>query len=194
MSIRRAVLTFLKEILQTALISLGIFFFVYIFLVQPHRIKGDSMAPNFADGELLLTEKISYRLYPPQRGDVVVFRAPGTRKVDFIKRIVGLPNDTIKIEDGQVFVNGQSLEEPYETQKTQGKIEKELSQNQYFVLGDNRSSSSDSRNFGPVGKELIVGRVWLVYWPVFPTNKARGARIISRIDYDIPNTFDNPSR
>src|SRR3989304_3552361 len=108
-----------KEIVQTAFISLGIFFFIYVLLVQPHRIKGDSMFPNYHDGELLLTEKVSYRIYKPERGDVIVFRA-SDRNVDLIKRIVGLPGDTAKIEDGIVFINDQKLEEPYETQKTQG--------------------------------------------------------------------------
>ena len=95
---RETVISVGREIIQTALISLGIFFFVYIFLVQPHRVKGDSMMPNFVDGELLLTEKVSYHLYKPKRGDVIVFKAPTPQKVDFIKRIIGLPYDNVKIE------------------------------------------------------------------------------------------------
>lgn len=177
-----------KEIIQTALISLSIFFFVYLLLVQPHRVKGDSMLPNFHDGELLLTEKVTYRIYKPERGDVIVFRAP-KRNVDFIKRIVGLPGDMVEITDGAVFINEEKLIEPYETQKTQGTSTLVLGQDEYFVLGDNRGSSSDSRSFGPVRRNAIRGRVWLVYWPITESRVSSGARIVSGVDYGIPNTF-----
>lgn len=180
-----------KEITQTALISLAIFLFVYIFLVQPHRVRGESMVPNFADGELLLTEKVSYRISKPKRGDVIVFKAPKPQKVDFIKRLIGLPGETVGITDGTIFINGQKLEEPYETQKTEGVIEVTLDENQYFVLGDNRRSSSDSRSFGPIDRNTISGRAWLVYWPVFANSKSVGARVISRINYSIPNPLQN---
>lgn len=181
--------SFLKEIAQTAFISLGIFFFVYIFLVQPHRVKGESMTPNFADGELLLTEKISYRLAEPKRGDVIVFRAPTVHKVDFIKRIIGLPGENVEITGGQLSINNQELDEPYETQKTEGNINVTLGENQYFVLGDNRGSSSDSRSFGTIEKKSIRGRSWFVYWPIFKNRKSMGARIVSRVHYSIPNSF-----
>ena len=189
MSVREVIVNAIKEIVQTALISLGIFFFVYIFLVQPHRIKGDSMMPNFENGELLLTEKVSYYLYKPSRGDVVVFKAPGTRNVDFIKRIIGLPGDIVHLEDGTVFINDQKLQESYETQKTQGSLSVSLSQNQYFVLGDNRGSSSDSRSFGPIDQKTIKGKAWLVYWPIFKSSSSGGLRLIPRIDYGVPDTF-----
>lgn len=145
------------------------------------------MAPNFSDGELLLTEKVSYRFSKPSRGDVVVFKAPGPRKVDFIKRIVALPGENVKVKDGSIFINGQNLPEPYEVQKTQNDINLLLEPNQYFVLGDNRASSSDSRVFGPIDKKSIIGRAWLVYFPVFESEKNGGARIISRVDYTVPN-------
>ena len=189
MSIQKTIITIIKEILQTALISLGIFFFVYIFLVQPHRIKGESMNPNFADGELILTEKVSYYIYKPQRGDVVVFKAPKTTRVDFIKRIIGLPGENVKIEDGTVFINGQKLIEPYETQKTQGGMSITLLENQYFVLGDNREASSDSRSFGPIERNTIKGKAWLVYWPITRSGRSQGLRIISSINYGIPDMF-----
>ena len=179
-----------REVIQTVLISLAIYFIVNIFLVQPHRVKGESMVPNFADGELLLTEKVTYHLYKPQRGDVIVFKAPGTQNVDFIKRIIGLPNEQVKVEGGAIFINGQKLNEPYETQQTQGDANLKLEENQYFVLGDNRGSSSDSRVFGAINKDSIRGRAWLVYFPIFKTNKSRGARMISRVDYGIPDTLN----
>src|SRR3989344_8856948 len=100
MKIQEGVVTTFKEIFQTALISLAIFLFVYIFLVQPHRVKGESMVPNYEDGELLLTEKVSYRFTSPNRGDVIVFEAPVGRKVDFIKRLVGMPGETVAVHDG----------------------------------------------------------------------------------------------
>lgn len=189
MNFRDIAKTTAREIFQTALISLLIFLFVYVFIAQPHRIRGDSMLPNFANGELLLTEKVTYRIYTPARGDVIVFRAPVPQKVDFIKRIIGLPQDTVRVEDGIVFINDQRLAEPYETQTTQGKVEITLSENQYYVLGDNRSSSADSRNFGPIEKEAIKGRAWLVYFPIFKSEKSPGTRFISRVHYGIPDTF-----
>lgn len=191
MSIRHAIATTLKEILQTAAISMAIFLFVYVFLVQPNRIRGDSMLPNFFDGELILTEKISYKLYKPARGDVIVFRAPTSRNVDFIKRIVGLPQETVRVEDGVVFVNDEKLIEPYEPATTQGRVEVRLGEGEYYVLGDNRGSSSDSRSFGPIEAKTIKGRAWIVYWPILSTGNSRGLRTFSRVDYGIPDTFDD---
>jgi len=194
MGARETIFTVLKEIIQTALISLGIFFFVYIFLIQPHRVKGDSMLPNFHDGELLLTEKVSYHLYKPKRGDVVVFAAPGTRKVDYIKRIIALPHETIKIDNGTIYINNQLLKEPYETQSTEGSINMIIGDNQYFVLGDNRGASSDSRSFGSIDQKSIKGRTFFVYWPIFKSNVSGGIRLISGVDYGIPDTLDNSQR
>lgn len=147
------------------------------------------MIPNFLDGELLLTEKITYYLYSPKRGDVIVFAAPGNRKVDYIKRIIALPHETIKIDNGAIWVNGELVKEPYETQSTDGNLNLSLGDNQYFVLGDNRGASSDSRSFGAIDRKSIKGRTFLVYWPIFGTKESKGVRIISRIDYGIPNTF-----
>ena len=190
MSLKSFLLDTFREVGQTILISLAIFFFVYAFLVQPHRVKGESMVPNFADGELLLTEKITYRFYQPARGDVIVFRAPGPQDVDFIKRIIGLPGENVKIHDGTIFINDQKLVEPYETQQTQGDVNVTIPQNKIFVLGDNRGASSDSRVFGPIDKSSINGRAWLVYFPIFKTRKSQGARIISRVHYSIPDPFN----
>lgn len=180
-----------KEVFQTFFISLAVFLVVYIFLVQPHRVKGDSMLPNFFNNELLLTEKVSYRFGEPERGDVIVFKAPKRQNVDFIKRIVGLPGDSVKIENGAVFINDVELDEPYETQKTQGVESLTLSQNEYFVLGDNRSSSSDSRSFGPIEKDNIRGRVFVVYWPIGSFSGSAGFRGVSRVNYSVSNLLDN---
>lgn len=147
------------------------------------------MLPNFFDGELLLTEKVTYRIYKPERGDVIVFAAPTGRRVDFIKRIIGKPGETVAIDSGGVYIDGQKLTEPYETQQTQGDITVTLDQNQYFVLGDNRGSSSDSRSFGPIGRSAIKGRAWLVYWPIYKSGDSGGLRVISRVHYGIADTF-----
>lgn len=147
------------------------------------------MLPNFFDGELLLTEKATYRIYKPEKGDVVVFRSPKGRRVDFIKRIVGLPGESVRVQGGKVHINDELLRESYETQQTGGDVSVTLGDNQYFVLGDNRGSSSDSRSFGPIDKSSIRGRAWLVYWPIFKSNESGGFRVISRVDYGIPDTF-----
>jgi signal peptidase I len=191
MNLTEKTLSFLKEIFQTIFISLAVFLIVYIFLFQPHRVKGDSMLPNYYNNELLLTEKVSYRFGDPSRGDVIVFRAPGSRNVDFIKRIVALPGDFVKIENGSVFINGNELPEPYETQKTQGAESISLSDGEYFVLGDNRGSSSDSRSFGPIDEDSIKGRVFFVYWPFFEGKTSNGLRKVSRITYSISNVLDD---
>ena len=191
MDIRQTLWAVIREILQTALVSLAIFLFVYVFLVQPHRVKGGSMLPNFSDGELLLTEKVSYYFSKPARGDVIVFEAPNAHKVDFIKRIVGLPGETITIENDSVEINGHPLSENYINSPSRGNLTITLDQNQYFVLGDNRNSSSDSRSFGPINKSSFRGRAWLVYWPIIKTAGSMGVRFVSRVNYSIPDTLND---
>ena len=104
MDFKHTFFSIVGEILQTILVSLAIFLFVYVFLVQPHRVKGESMVPNFHDGELLLTEKVTYKIYKPERGDVIVFRAPTTANVDFIKRVIGLPGEKVQIKAGVLTI------------------------------------------------------------------------------------------
>jgi len=191
MDIRQTLWAVIREIIQTALVSLAIFLFVYVFLVQPHRVKGESMLPNFSDGELLLTEKVSYYFSKPARGDVIVFEAPNAHKVDFIKRIVGLPGETVSIENETVEINGHPLSENYTNSATQGNSTITLDQNQYFVLGDNRNSSSDSRSFGPINKSSFRGRSWLVYWPIIKTESSMGVRLVSRVNYSVPDTLND---
>lgn len=131
------------------------------------------MVPNFADGEYLLTDKVSYRTGSPKRGDVIVFAAPPTRNEDFIKRIVALPGETISIKEGKISINGKLLDESYLPQATNtlpGLFLSEggsatLGSDEYFVMGDNRDHSSDSRTWGPIKRKDIVGRAWVVYWP-----------------------------
>ncbi len=133
------------------------------------------MDQTFHDGEYILTDKLSYRIGLPKRGDVVVFKSPRNSDVDFIKRIIGLPGDRVKISDGKVFINGQKLDETaYLDSSVYTGPQSFLSENQeitvptnrYFVMGDNRPRSSDSRDFGPVAPSEFIGKVFFRYWPI----------------------------
>ncbi len=164
---------FFLDIIEVVVFAIAIFLFIYLLVMQPHRIKGSSMEPNFHDGEYLLTDKITYRLREPQLGDVVVFEAPGANGDEFIKRIIGAPGDKVSVKEGKVYVNNKLLSEVYiptGTTTTGGAFLHEGSElsvpsNYYFVLGDNRSFSSDSRSWGFVAKTKITGRAWFIYWP-----------------------------
>ena len=165
---------FFLDFLETIVVSLAIFAVVYIFLFQPHQVDGQSMVPNFQNGEYILTDKLSYRIHPPKRGDVVVFHSPQDERVDFIKRILGVPGDTIKIVGGYAYLNGVKLEEDYVNDPgnvlagrfVRENMDIEVPPGQYFVMGDNRGHSSDSREWGLVNAGSIVGRAFFRYWPV----------------------------
>lgn len=167
------------DIVETLVVAAAIFVIVYLFLLQPHQVKGASMKPNFHDGEYILTDKISYRFNQPNRGDVIIFKSPTDPDVDFIKRIIGLPGEKIKISDGKIVIindqnkNGFTLTEPYKINgPTSGgkeapqNTEVKIGENQYFVLGDNRLESFDSRSWGNLPKANIIGKAWLRYWPL----------------------------
>lgn len=157
--------TVAREILETVILTALIFLGIRL-VVQNFRIEGRSMEPTLHSGQYLLVNKMAYRwLGEPARGDIVVFEAWGQDK-DFIKRIVGTPGDDVEIRDGCVHVNGSCLDEPYLDQSTTDAVGPvTLGPEEYYVLGDNRSNSSDSRNFGPLDAESIVGRAWVTYWP-----------------------------
>jgi len=173
MNFFRKVGSFFLDIIEIAVIALAMFVLMYLFLFQPHQVRGNSMYPNFHDGEYLLTDKISYRLNQPKRGEVIIFKAPKNEEYEYIKRIIGLPGDTVKIKEGKVYINDNLLKEPYlpeDYQTFAGSFGQEgedisLPANQYFVLGDNRNHSSDSRDWGTVPKENIIGKAWFRYWP-----------------------------
>lgn|SRR3989344_3533769 len=164
---------FFLDIIEVVVFAIAIFLFIYLLIMQPHKIKGDSMQPNYPDGEYLLTDKISYRFGEPKRGDVVVFEAPGTNGDEYIKRIIGLPGESVKVESGKVYVNGKSLNEMYLTPTlytssgaflTEGK-EVTVPTDNYIVFGDNRLASSDSRAWGLVSKDKLKGKAFFIYWP-----------------------------
>lgn len=152
-----------REIVETVLLTVVIFLVVNT-ATGRFRIEGQSMEPNLHDGEYVLIDKISYRLHLPERGDVVVLTRPNDR--DFIKRIIGLPGDTVEVRGGRVIVNGTVLDEPYLNQPMHMDMpSRKVESGRYFVMGDNRNNSSDSRSFGSIAAADIVGRAWLVYWP-----------------------------
>ncbi len=167
--------SFVFELIKIIVISLVIIIPIRYFLIQPFYVKGASMEPNFYDHEYLIIDEISYRFNEPQRGDIVVFRYPRNPQEYFIKRVVGLPGEKIQIKNGEVYLyngdnpEGMILKEPYlaEGIKTYSLTEEiiNLDEKKYFVLGDNRNSSKDSRSFGLVDRSYITGRVLLRGWP-----------------------------
>lgn len=165
---------FFLDLLEVFVTSFAVFLFVYLLVLQPHKIKGDSMEPNFHDGEFILTNKLVYRFGEPQRGDVIVFKPPVAQEEEYIKRIIGLPGETISIHDGKFYINGKKLVEDYIPNNipTRGKVflgedqNKTIPQGDYFVVGDNREYSSDSRYWGFITKGDIAGKAWFIYWPI----------------------------
>lgn len=162
------------EMVQVLAVSLAIIIPVRWFLIQPFYVQGASMEPNFFDHEYLIIDELSYRLDDPRRGDVVVFHYPNDPKQFFIKRVIGLPSETVEISDGKVRIyneahpNGILLDETayLDQDFTAATQTITLKAGQYYLLGDNRSSSLDSRFFGPVDRSHIVGRVWVRGYPI----------------------------
>lgn len=175
---------FLLDLAETFIIAIGLFVIIYNFLIQPNSVLGSSMEPNFYDGEYIITDKISYRIGEPQRGDIVVFRFPKDESLDYIKRIIGLPGESVMISDNTVTIYNEEypagfvLDEAYlpeETVTNGGSIFPEnqktvIPYDSYFVMGDNRLRSSDSRSWGTVPEKDLIGKVLFRYWPVNKTN------------------------
>jgi signal peptidase I len=158
--------TLLQEIIQVVLPALLLALTVHLFLAQATVVFGQSMEPNLSARQRLIIDKISYRFRPPQRDDIIVLKIPSMDEL-LVKRIVGLPGETVAIRDGLVYINGQQLPELFpHDQSSQNMEEMTLGPLDYFVLGDNRGNSNDSRIFGAVKRGYIMGRVWLRYWPL----------------------------
>jgi len=164
---------FFLDIFQTIVISLAVFVILYQFAAQPHKVRGASMEPNYHDGEYILTEKVSYYFNQPERGDVVVFKFPKNKELDYIKRVVALPGETVSVRDNSVFINGRELSENYLAPGTftsghttiQNGNSFTVPAGEYVMMGDNRERSSDSREWGTVPRGDFVGRAFFRYWP-----------------------------
>ena len=179
MAVISVVSGFFLDLIETFVIGLSLFLVVYLFFMQPHQVSGLSMFPTLHTDDYVLTDKVSYKVGTPQRGDIIVFHAPPAAHCpagtgcDFIKRVIGLPGDTVEIKDGKFYVNNTLLPESYipEGTPTLAKTFTSgrsvfLGQDEYFVSGDNRENSSDSREWGPISSKLIVGRAFFRYWPL----------------------------
>jgi len=158
----------LREVVITVLIAVAVFALLQL-TVQSYTVVMSSMEPNFQQGECIMVNKVSYHSSGPQRGDVIVFHPPVESQFPYIKRVIGLPGDTVEIKDGTVSINGTPINEPYilqeppQTNKDYGP--RVLSDDEYFVLGDNRNNSSDSRSWGTIKRSDIIGKAWFIYWP-----------------------------
>ena len=155
--------------LRDLVVSVAISAFIIIFLYQPVRVEGTSMLPMLEDQDLLFINKIAYRVGEIHPGDVVVFQYPRDHAQSYIKRVIARPGDRLRIDHGAVYVNGERLPEPYVPNRfTDERTQPEmvLPPQEYFVMGDHRSISRDSRDFGPVDRKLIYGKAVFVYWPM----------------------------
>ncbi|PIR44281.1 signal peptidase I [Candidatus Wolfebacteria bacterium CG10_big_fil_rev_8_21_14_0_10_31_9] len=170
----KAFLYTLREIFEIVLIAIIVVVGVRQFLVQPFLVSGSSMEPNFHSGDYILINEVSFRFRQPERGEVVVFKYPGNEKTYFIKRIIGLPGERMSVLDGKVYIyntqnpKGFLVSESYlpKDLKTIGNKELQLANEEYFVMGDNRNASFDSRQWGSLQKTEIIGIVWLRLWPL----------------------------
>jgi signal peptidase I len=149
-------------------ISVMASFFIITFLYQPVKVEGTSMQPELRDQDRLFVNKFAYDFEKISRGDVVVFYYPRDTQKSYIKRVIALPGDNIRIDDGRVYVNSQRIDEPYVPKRfvdVRSMADMVVPPNEYFVMGDHRSISSDSRDFGPVARKLIYGKAAFIYWP-----------------------------
>lgn len=173
MKILKAIIDFVMDILETVVFIGSLFIVVYLFILTPNQVQGASMEPNFHTGDYILTSRITYKFRRLERGDVVVLKAPTNPDIEYIKRVIGLPGDVINITNGQVRVNGILLNEPYIAAATnlwdggciKDNVNYTVRPDYFFVMGDNRPRSSDSREFCDVPITSIIGDVFYRYFP-----------------------------
>jgi signal peptidase I len=166
----------LFEIVETLVLTLIIFFVIQTFVAQPYRVEQMSMERTLEPDQYVLVDKLTPRFDPYSRGDIVVFQPPdgwteGTQNTPFIKRVIGLSGDIVEVKDGAVWVNGTKLDESYTydlqpTTATEEPARWVVPDGQLFVMGDHRAASADSRSFGTIAKDRVIGRAWLRYWPL----------------------------
>ncbi|MBI2195749.1 MAG: signal peptidase I [Candidatus Levybacteria bacterium] len=171
----RKVFSFLLDIAETLVFSLVFFIIIWAFFLRPFQVNGLSMFPSFKDKQYVLTNIIGLHFSSPKVGDVVVFKSPMNNEEDFIKRVIGVPFDKVMVKSGLVYINGKTLDESTYVKKgdkTYGGaflkegLEVEVPKDSYVVLGDNRLYSSDSREWGFVPKDFIIGTSFFAYWPI----------------------------
>jgi signal peptidase I len=170
--LRPAIAVWLRDLI----LSLAISAFIIVFIYQPVKVEGTSMMPSLEDQERIFVNKFVYRLEPISRGDIVVFRYPRDPSKSYIKRVIGQAGDRIRIDGGQVYVNGKELDEDYVPpayEDTRTYPEVVVPPNCYYVLGDHRSMSNDSRDFGPVNQSFIYGKAVFGYWPMDKLGRVR---------------------
>ncbi|MCS6956604.1 MAG: signal peptidase I [Patescibacteria group bacterium] len=169
----KAIIDFVMDILETIVFVGSIFIVVYLFILTPNQVKGDSMEPNFHTGDYILTSRITYKFRRIERGDVVVLKSPKNPDIEYIKRVIGLPGETLVIKDGIVSIDGKVIQENYISDTTnlwEGECIKngepyKIPEDEVFVMGDNRPRSSDSRKFCSVPINSLVGQVFYRYFP-----------------------------
>ncbi len=163
----RFLLNFVREFVTTVVPAVVIALFINVFVAQAMVIRGPSMQPNLYYDQRVMVEKVTYRFaHGPRRGDIITFEVPGEDE-PLIKRVVALSGETVKVQNGQIFINGQPLDEPWTVNRGGPSYPATLVPPLHvFVMGDNRGSSRDSRSFGPVAVDHIIGRAWLIYWPM----------------------------
>ncbi len=172
-SIFGVIALFFLELIKVVILAGITIVLVRHFLFKPFYVKGESMDPAYLEKDYLIINQFSYKLFrhQPNRGEVIVFRAPIQQKDFYLKRVIGLPGERVKVEEGKVIVynedhpQGIVIKEDYLVETTPGSASVTLGPDQYFVLGDNRNASYDSRRFGPINKDSIVGRTWIRGWP-----------------------------
>lgn len=183
----KSIYSFFFDTIQTILIAASVFLVIYIFLMRPFEVSGESMFPTYKHGEYILTNLITLRFSDPKQGEVIVFKSPTDENKDFIKRVIAVPGDTIMIEESKVYINGDLLDESLYLSDTvqtpngpflQAGRSVTVPDGHFFVMGDNRPHSSDSREWGFLPLDEIIGKSFFVYWP--PQNM----RVIS-------NPFEN---
>jgi len=176
------------DFLQGIVVILAVMVMIYLFIMSPQEINGQSMDPTFHNGEYILTNKIEYKFSNPKRGDIVIFKSPSNKEIDYIKRVIGLPGDRVKLLNNALYINGEKLDESAYLSKDiyifGGSFLKEgdeitVPDGYYFVCGDNRPHSSDSREFGPISKDDFIGKALFRYWPFTRTG------VISRPGYNV---------
>ena len=182
---------FLRDVLETLVLSILLFLAINAISARI-RVDGSSMVPTLQNGEFVMVNRLAYRFGDPAHGDVVVFHYPRDPEQEFIKRIIGLPGDTVRISGGDVFINGAEISEPYIAAAPRSEGEWLVPDGHVFVLGDNRNNSQDSRNFGYVTMENVIGKALFIYWPPDEWGMVRSTAIFNSSASQAPATDAYP--